>query len=188
MITRRCFVGIPLPPPIAETLQRTVTPWRAAGLRGAWVPARNYHLTLRFLGDLSEDQIGTVVEALARELAQVEAPRLCLRGFGAFPDWRRPAVAWSGLETLAGDLAPAFHGTESAALTAGLAPETRPPHPHVTWLRPRTFQPAGAPRWSEIAAHSFRSDEFMGSTVALWESRRDPGGAAYIPIKEYALA
>lgn len=185
--TRRCFVGIPLTRPIAESLQRAVAPWRAAGLRGAWAPPRNYHLTLRFFGDLTEDQIGIVTESLARDLAGLAGPRLCLSGFGAFPHWKRPAVLWSGLETLSGDLGPAFKAAERAAGAVGLAPETRPPHPHVTWLRPRSPQPETAPLWSQIAALPFRSDEFSVATVALWESRREPGGTAYWPIREYPL-
>ena len=97
------------------------------------------HLTLHYLGDTPQEDIGVLSEAL-EEAAEASAPfEVAYRGLGAFPDAGRPRVAWVGVEDPEGgepapllalqrDLGRALRGV-------GYRPERRRFHPHVTLAR-----------------------------------------------------
>src|SRR6266487_741750 len=72
---------------------------RASGLTGfGWVRPEGIHLTLRFLGDIAEEQV-EALGALLRDVAAGLKPfALDARGIGAFPDPRAPRVIWLGLQ------------------------------------------------------------------------------------------
>src|SRR5687767_1175400 len=100
----RLFVAIDLPAGVrarAEEIQKELRP-AAKGLK--WVDAHNFHLTVKFLGEVEPVHVA----ALQRELdvcAQAGTPfSLEVEGLGAFPNLRRPRVVWLGvtgdLETL----------------------------------------------------------------------------------------
>ena len=63
-----------------------------------WVRTTNFHLTLKFLGDIEENKIEPIAQAL--ELALHPFPRFTInaKGLGVFPDLKRPRVLWIGLE------------------------------------------------------------------------------------------
>ncbi len=124
----RLFVAIELPDAVKDHLSRL-----CAGVRGArWVDSEQMHLTLRFIGDVDSGQ----AHDIAVELGQVRAERfaLGLSGLGDFSSRGRAATLWVGvranaaLETLQARI-------ESAVRRAGVAPESRNFHPHVTLAR-----------------------------------------------------
>jgi RNA 2',3'-cyclic 3'-phosphodiesterase len=129
----RLFVAIDPPDRIRDALAR-----RAAALTGRLrlVPRDQLHLTLRFLGEVDDDRVPALVEALA---AAVPGPPIGLRvvGGGAFPSPGRPRVLWAGL---GGDVR-AVDGLAArieAAVTAhGLPRADHPFHGHVTVARTR---------------------------------------------------
>ncbi|HYZ61044.1 MAG TPA: RNA 2',3'-cyclic phosphodiesterase, partial [Acetobacteraceae bacterium] len=88
----RLFVALPLP----ATL-RTRLSWMAGGLPGAkWVPPENYHVTLRFIGELP----GYRAEEVDHALAGVRAPgfSLQLAGVGTFAKAGKVHALWVGVE------------------------------------------------------------------------------------------
>lgn len=105
-------------------------------LPGKVVRPENWHITLRFLGDTSTMQADVIRAHLDQHL-MVAPFRLRLSGLGGFPRERKASVLWMGL---AGDLE-LLNGLaeecETAAVQAGLEPEGRPFHPHVTLSRIR---------------------------------------------------
>jgi len=122
----RLFVGIDLPPELKLGLSALCT-----GLPGArWIDAGNYHLTLRFIGDVDEG----LASDIDLELARIRAPRftLGLAGIGSFGD-RQLFVGVERNEAL-GHLR---DKVESALVRGGLAPESRRFTPHVTLARLR---------------------------------------------------
>src|SRR6185503_8419300 len=87
----RLFVGIDFPPELKLRLSLLCT-----GVPGArWVDPGNFHLTLRFIGEITEGIAADVDEALAR----IKAPRftLLLAGTGVFGG-NRPRALWVGIE------------------------------------------------------------------------------------------
>lgn len=141
----RCFVGLPLPQEWQDrlavlrreldALPPAAKPPDLADLlrRLRWTPPRNWHLTLRFLGNVPAPRIPQLTTALA-EVAF--APfTLAVGRAGAFPARGAPRVVWLGLARGAKECA-ALAGAINAALAPlGFAPEGRPFAPHLTLAR-----------------------------------------------------
>lgn len=173
----RLFVGLPLPGDLATRLEDL-----GGGIPNArWVAARNLHLTLRFVGEVSED----VAEDLHHHLAELPAAsfEIRLQGFGTFGG-RKPRALWTGVAAN-----PALQSLQSRierlAQAVGSPPEKRNFTPHVTlaWLK-------AAPA-DRIAAfmhhHSPFAALFTAQTFCLYQSHLHPQGAEYQVLAEYPL-
>ena len=94
----RAFIAIELPDTIRTAIldvQKQLKP----GLKGIrWVPPKNIHLTLRFLGDIGSSGITAVKEAVLKAAGEASPFKLSAKGIGAFPGMNRPRVVWIGWE------------------------------------------------------------------------------------------
>jgi 2'-5' RNA ligase len=105
-------------------------------LRGVrWLAPEQMHLTLSFLGDVSEE----VAEALTKNLGAIDwkAFFLPLCGLGTFPGKGRPNILWIGVGTGHPHLFQLHKRVQEAAIRAGLELDLRSFHPHVTLARCR---------------------------------------------------
>lgn len=174
----RLFSGIEIPPDIAE---------RLAGLRGGiegarWVEPENYHITLRFIGDVDGDTAVRFEEALAK--IRLRAFSLVLDGVGTFGG-RKPRAVWAGIaasETLEA-LARAH---DFAAQRAGLEPESRNFHPHVTLARLRNGKPEQVAKYLSERG-GFLTQAFPVTRFVLFSSRASKGGGPYVVEQAYKL-
>ena len=120
----RLFAALPVPEDIGETLKPLMK-----GVPGArWRPRENFHITLRFFGEMDERQ----AEDLDAELAAIQAPAftLGLEGAGWFGK-ADPHALWLGLSDT-GPVTALNAKCDKAARRAGLAPDPRKFHPHMT--------------------------------------------------------
>jgi len=167
----RTFVSLSVPDEVVDELS-----WMQAGLPGArWVEADNLHLTLRFVGEVE----GHVFEAIARALEGVSVPpfSLTLAGLGHFPPRGQPRNVWAGVAP-SESLMRLRERVERAVVSAGVAPERRKFHPHVTLARLRGTPAARVGRY--LAEHSlFRSSTFEVAAFHLCTSRLHPDGPVY---------
>jgi len=113
----------------------------AAASPGAPLPGRrqapeNWHVTLRFLGDLDPVTLDLVATEVASAVAASPGTVVC-RGLGAFPRASRAAVIFCEIVDDAGLLATLAAQCEEAAVDAGMDPEDRPFVPHLTLSRLR---------------------------------------------------
>jgi len=107
---------------------------RKAGERGAdvrWVAPQNLHLTLRFLGQVTEPMVAAIQDGLepaAKNLAPFE---VTAAGIGVFPDAQHPKVVWVGLRDDGAFVR--LHAAVSEVLARmGFAPDDKPFRSHVT--------------------------------------------------------
>jgi 2'-5' RNA ligase len=129
----RAFVAVVPPPEALAALLRAVEPLRGPG--ASWVPAERLHVTLAFLGDVTEPVAGAVATALAGAVAGVAPFEARVAGGGAFPRAARPRVLWAGVE---GDALPLLaRAARRAARAAGVRQAREPFVPHVTVARVR---------------------------------------------------
>lgn len=178
----RLFVAVPVPAHIADDLADL-----CSGIPGArWVPPENFHITLRFLGEVDGVQADDVHEALTR----IAAPgfELSLASLGAFGDQKKTRSLWAGIDPSTA-LAHLRGKVESAAVRAGLPPEPRRFKPHVTLAR---FRNGGgvAPEIHQFIARNalYRSEPFVVDHFTLFQSFLGGEGAIYRPEVEYELA
>mgnify|MGYP002714571703 CR=1 FL=1 len=175
----RLFVALDLPASLRERLS-----WMARGLPGArWVPPENYHVTLRFVGEVPGYQAGEIDEALAG----IRAPGFTLRlaGVGVFHKGAKASALWAGVER-----SPALDHLQTKVETAlqriGLEPERRRFAPHVTLARVDGAAEAKLAAWVQ-ANNLFRADPVPVEHFTLFESRPGSGGPVYDPLREYPL-
>ena len=179
---RRLFLAVDLPHETRHLLGAvfdgvvdTPPSWRL-------VPAENWHVTLRFLGWTTEVQHEVILMHLA-SLVDIAPFRIQLRGLGAFPRARKATVLWIGVVGGADGLATLAATSESAAQAAGMVPEERPYHAHLTVARIRP--PADVTEL--LATTSVGPITVPVNEVTMFESIVEPGGARYVPIERISL-
>ena len=176
----RLFVGLGLPEPLRETLSMM-----ERGIPGArWIEADNYHVTLRFIGEVAEDLAEDIDAALAAVRAQPFT--LSLAGVGHFGKLRKARSVWAGVEASE----PLNHlqaRVESAIVRAGNAPEERRFKPHVTLARIKGE--TGHHLANFLSEHGdFRAPAFVVDAFHLYESQLTRHGPVYRSLRSYALA
>ena len=175
----RLFAGIPVPDRIGQALAHIRQP-----LPGAkWVEPENYHITLRFAGDIDNAVAREFADFLAR--IDIDVFSLRISGLGAFGG-NDPRVLWAGVEPCAG-LAALQRATETAARSAGLKPERQQFKPHVTIARLRHSRPDAV---SKLLQHhcALESPAFLVNRFALYSSKPRTGGGPYVVERHFALA
>lgn len=127
----RLFIALTPPPDVQREVWDAFTPLRARRLPVKWVPPENVHLTLKFLGEVSDERQAEVRGALTSAAQGTKAITLLVRGAGAFPNTRAPRVVWAGIEP-----DPAIEiladRVERHMGPLGFPPEGRPFRPHLT--------------------------------------------------------
>lgn len=128
-MARRLFIGLQLPESwVAEFAE--LDP-HLPGLR--WLPGDLLHLTLGFYGAVQPAE----EERLHAALTEVRVPPffLPLQGIGAFKVGGKPSVVWVGVGNGHPHLFALHRHVQDAAIRAGLEPDLKPFHPHVTLAR-----------------------------------------------------
>jgi 2'-5' RNA ligase len=183
----RLFIAINIPKKERSKLHRSVQPLRDEGYPVRWVSADRFHLTLKFLGDVSEDAVSAVEGVMETVAAKTDSFNLDIGGFGAFPTIRRPRVLWVGV-----DPSPAIRclkqDLEWALSDLGFDRETRAFHPHFTLGRAKASDGAGAFRGLDVLASDldYRSEARV-HRVDLMESHLSTSGARYEVLSSFRL-
>jgi len=173
----RLFVGINFPPELKLRLSVL-----CSGLPGAkWVDPGNFHLTLRFIGEIGEDVAADVDDALAR----LRARRFTLQiaGTGVFGD--KPRSLWAGIER-SPELVGLRDKIEQALIRVGLPPEPRKFAPHITLARLR--DPPLDKLHDFLTAHAcFQTDPLAVEGFSLIASFQTKAGSIYEDQADYPL-
>jgi len=136
------------------------------------------HLTLSFLGNVP----GEIADKLKEKLGTIEwkAFFLPLTGFGAFPGKARPNVIWIGVGSGHPHLFQLHKRVQEAALAAGLEPDLRSFHPHVTVARCRDVSPEAIRPFLKTHA-AFDAGMIHVESFCLNSSELTPTGSVYTP-------
>lgn len=197
--TWRLFLAVPLDESARRALAHIVT---AAALPGRAVPPSNWHITLRFLGDLDPPTRQSVHAAMSAAMstavsADDQGPPFTLRltGIAAFPTAAHARVLVARVEDPTnvpgaqgdGRLAAIAAHAEAAATSAGLPPERRPFTPHVTVARLRRPEDVRALLDRGRADIAF-DIALPVRKVVLYRSHLGAGPPRYEGIAEYRLS
>jgi len=170
---RRLFVAVPLDGTTRQAIERHLA--RLGPLPGRLVPPANWHVTLRFLGDVDARGEAALVRALD-DAAWPAAFAMTLGRLGAFPTAARARVLWLGVDAGAAPLAHLAALADGAAESAGLGSDGRfAAHLTLSRLRPGT---PGDVRRLVDAAPAARVGMAV-TEVALFASELGGGPARY---------
>jgi 2'-5' RNA ligase len=180
----RTFIAIPLSDAIRDTVDKVQRELAEALRDIRWVRPETIHLTLAFLGDISQEfleKIGNSMLSIGRSFAPFEVR---IADLGAFPSRTRPRVIWLGVERCAPLMQlQAMLADNLAALD--LPGEDRPYSPHLTLGRSRRPDPAAGRILESRAALQIGS--LPVDRMVLYESRLQPGGAVHLPRQTVIL-
>lgn len=180
----RSFIAVDIPDTVKDELVSLILSLQKAEADVKWVRRENLHLTLKFLGQISEDQVIHTRQILERMSKEQRRFSFHLAGLGGFPTLRHPRVLWvdtdrgrETLEVLAAKI-------ESEIAQIGIKGEDRPFSPHLTLGRirsPRNLQKLSAlMERTEFSS----SEEILLDHVTFYKSILSPKGSIYEVIQE----
>lgn len=174
----RLFTALEIPRDAALSLSLL-----RGGLPGArWIDVENYHITLRFFGDVE----GHVADEIANALDRVRRPAFQLRldGVGAFGG-KKPHSVWAGVAA-SPHLTALQAEIERICQRLGVAADPRKFTPHVTLARLRNSSPADVAAYLS-ARGNFSAAPFKVGRFVLMSSRESVGGGPYVIEEAWPL-
>ncbi|WP_196260265.1 RNA 2',3'-cyclic phosphodiesterase [Pelagibacterium limicola] len=176
----RLFTGLEIPSDVGFALSL-----KRGGLAGArWISPENYHITLRYIGDIDRRTADEVVDVLER-FGAAEPFALSVDHLGVFGG-NKPRALYAGVAP--SEALTRLQGAHERALQRiGLPPDGRKFVPHVTLARLRDTPPG------DLAAHIAQAGHFvpLRFTVhqfVLFSSRDSVGGGPYVIEQDFPLA
>jgi RNA 2',3'-cyclic 3'-phosphodiesterase len=183
----RLFFAIDLAEHVLDLLELETAPLRAEAPDLSWTSREKRHLTLKFLGDVSDDAEPGLIDAAERVAARHRRVEMSIGGIGAFPNFRRARVVWIGVEQEP-RLELLHHDLEIACEQAGFEVEGRPFRPHITLARVRAPLAVERARALARVARSVRVQAHeLVERITLYESTLAPSGARYRRIHAATL-
>ncbi|MGD0709172.1 MAG: RNA 2',3'-cyclic phosphodiesterase [Anaerolineaceae bacterium] len=186
----RTFIALELPAFVHEELSSIILHLKQevpSGIR--WVPANNIHITLKFLGDVSKNNLAAIDQAVESIAKGHSAFDIHLGNLGAFPNLRRPRVIWIGIQA-PDTLVKMVQEIDQALVRLGYPSEGRPFSPHLTLGR---VAQDTQPQELESIARSLSTQKVavdspvLMEQVTVFKSELRPSGAMYTPLYRHAL-
>jgi RNA 2',3'-cyclic 3'-phosphodiesterase len=174
----RLFTGLEIPSDLAMDLSLL-----RGGLFGArWIDAENYHLTLRFIGDIDDSTASEVYSTLER----IRRPPfvVTIEGLSSFGGAKPTAIIAKARPER--PLVELQAEQERLIRRIGIAPEPRKFTPHVTLARLRTASCIAVADYLSARGHFF-SRRFEAKRFVLFSSRESTGGGPYVVEAAYPL-
>ena len=149
------------------------------------IPTDNLHITLKFIGNTSEEGINVIRNIIKTSISEHEAFDYELEDFpGAFPDKSRARIVFMGIKNGGDRFKDIYDSLEDGLSGVGIGKEQRDFHPHITIARIK--RPVSIKEASDSPLPSHECP-LNASSVTLFESILSRQGARYINIERFGL-
>lgn len=179
----RAFIAIELPEKLRKELSHIQSMIKKnTGISARWVDPYGIHLTLKFLGNITPDQVEKIKPVMEQSAAGINPFSLERTGMGVFPNLNRLQVIWVGLGGDTATLARLQKRLEENLKPLGFDPEARGFTPHLTLGRVRDRVPAETQqKLGQFIAGSGLENAmpFEVNSINLMRSQLSPQGAHY---------
>jgi len=182
----RAFIAVEVAPATIANIAGAIADLKPKLPAIRWVAPANFHLTIKFLGDIDAGQVDAIGNAL--ELAITPFPRCTInaKGLGVFPGLRQPRIFWVGF--VGDELARLAASVDRALVPLGFSAEPREFTPHLTIGRWRQVDRSANNLKQELDRWRHRD---FGATIVdqviLFQSELKPAGAIYSKLKVIKL-
>jgi RNA 2',3'-cyclic 3'-phosphodiesterase len=167
----RAFIALPLPEAVKAALSDVSGMLRKA-IDARWVKPDGMHLTMKFLGDTDESDLGLIGQGLDRISSMYPPFEMRLSSLGAFPSVRKARVIWAGVEADIESLRKLAASIDDLSADHKIARERRPFSAHITLARLR--EPSMINLNTAVQEIVFKTDK-----MHLYKSELTPKGAIY---------
>lgn len=181
------FFALQLSEEAKQTIYSVAEEWRGAVMPARWYDPEDYHITLKFLGDLDEAEQVRLEKAAAPIAARTQPFLVDPKPFGAFPDLDNPNVLWAGVSNnLELDLL--RMRLDNAVSTLGFRVDHRHYQPHITVARcsPKNKQSVPFPMTERLFA-PFVASHFVLMQTLPPKSRANGAKARYNSVHTFPL-
>jgi len=183
----RAFIAVDIEGVLSEKLSKLTESLKLTGADVKIVEKENFHITIRFLGNIPVDMIDVIEEVMRKAVRDVKVHKIRLKGVGAFPNPNRPRVIWVGVE---GDelLKEINRVIERELRKMGFKPETKPFTAHVTLARVRSGRKMDElVKWID-EMKDIDLGELEVKSIRLKKSTLTPKGPIYETLREVKLS
>ena len=152
-----------------------------------WVKPENMHVTLKFLGEVEDRELHDVCRAVSGAVAGLSGFSLPCRSVGAFPNVKRPATLWMGLDDPHNELRHLHGRIEESTAAIGFAQEHRPYRGHITLGRIRSRR-ENEPLSRMLTGLADRElADLSVNELVVFSSELERGGPVYTAISRIPL-
>jgi RNA 2',3'-cyclic 3'-phosphodiesterase len=184
----RVFIAIRIPHDIQAKLREVQAKLKKADVQVTWVAPESIHLTIQFLGNISEEQVPQIIAQLQESVKLVKPFQLQVGYAGAFPNLNYPRVIWVGItDDETGSLKTLQEDVSARLAQLGFEAEEGRFKPHLTVGRVRSQKN----RSTLLRAIEGVTNIWLGdiSVAALYLVRSElkPSGAEYTDLAEIKI-
>lgn len=183
----RAFLALDMSEGVREALKDVIRQLSTVSRGVKWVDPMQIHLTLKFFPDLGLQDAQKVRGAMAETVRDTAPFTFGVQGLGFFGNPARMRVIWCGILDSEGGLSALQSIVEDRLSGAGIPPENRPFHPHLTLGRLR--QPGREPALLGAlnGLRGFVAGEERADHVTLYESTLTPSGPIHEVVERWSF-
>lgn len=127
----RIFIGIQMNDDTTERLENFIKPFQKISSPIRWIKRENYHLSLRFIGEVSENLWIRISDSISPSVFSIPSFPVLIRGCGSFGRGDHINIFWGGVQRSL-PLQNLYDTLENQLEAIGIQKEARPFHPHIT--------------------------------------------------------
>lgn len=183
----RTFIAITIPSPVQNAVEQIQNRFKQIRSPVRWVKPFHLHLTLKFLGNITEEQIGDIIKCLIDASEGVNTFSLKVTEIGVFPNINYPRVLWLGFSDSTGQLHKLEENIERHLQKIGFKQEDRKFSPHLTIGRIKSLQ-----RKTDIIRmlhkeKNISCDDIYVTNIKFMKSDLKPSGPEYSVLHSFDL-
>ena len=181
---KRVFIGIPIGATIRPLLDVLKSKFPKYSEKIKWIPSENIHLTLRFVGNISVENITGFIRSLETEIIQNKF-EMVIESNGVFPSSHSPRVLWLGIKRCAEELLSLHTQIETSLgkITAKNPELTFTPHITIAKIPQKFVKIDILPFLNTV----YSPIELDVNSICLFESQLFQEGTKYRILNEFPL-
>ena len=183
----RLFIAVPIPEDLRNCIYRDAVLLKREGIAGSYPVKENYHITLKFLGEVDDERARRILPLLRDRFSGFSSFTVEVEGRGVFPGFANPKVVWCGVGEGSDGLRKMHGIVEEAMDELGFERDDREFHPHITLGRLKRLNAQQKRFIREFCAATVKHGRFTVERITLYKSVLAPSGAKYYPLGSVEL-